>query len=168
MTNATAPLITMVLLLASCGGGAPAGDPSMPGAETRDSVVAVVTRLTDAVVAKDVDAFMALWEHSDSVVYSRDGHTFVGWNEIQAEHARAFAAAPMWSVERGAAYARSLGPTAGVVTSFQRIAVPSSPDSGGWFITTFTVEATDGVWRIVQAHGSYPKPGETPRGDQER
>lgn len=168
MTNIAAPLFTTVILLAGCTGGAPAADQPMTGIGSRDSVVAVVARLTDAVIAKDVDAFMALWEQSDSVVYSRHGHTFVGWDEIRAEHARAFAVAPMWSVETGAVRARSLGPTAGVVTSFQRISVPSSPDPGAWFITTFTVEAADGVWRIVQAHGSYTTSGETPRGDPDR
>lgn len=168
MTNAAVPLLTMVMLLAGCGGGVSAGDPPISGAESRDSVVAVVARLTDAVVAKDIDAFMALWEHSDSVVYSRDGHTFVGWDEIRAEHERAFSVAPPWSVETGMVYARSLGPSAGVGTSFQRISSPSSPDPGNWFITTFTVAASEGVWRIVQGHGSYPPSGGSPRGNQDR
>jgi uncharacterized protein (TIGR02246 family) len=168
MTHAAARLFTMVILLASCGSGAPAGDPPNSGAESRDSVVAVVARLTDAVVARDVDAFSALWERSDSVVYSRHGHTFVGWDEIRAEHERAFSMAPPWTVETGAVYARTLGPSAGVVTSFQRISPLSSPDAGSWFITTFTVEASDGVWRIVQAHGSYPDSARTPRGDPDR
>lgn len=109
MTNAAVPLFTMVILLSGCGGGVSVGDSRLSGAESRDSVVAVVARLTDAVVAKDVDAFMTLWEHSDSVVYSRHGRTFVGWDEIRAEHERAFSVAPPWSVETGAVYARSLG-----------------------------------------------------------
>ncbi len=168
MTNTAALLFTTVTLLAGCGRGAPAGALPLSEAESRDSVVAVMSRIREAAIAKDVDAFMALWEHSDSVVYSRHGHTFVGWEEIRAEHERAFLAAEPWSAEAGAVYSRSLGPRAGVGTSFTKISLLSSPDDGAWFITTFAVQASEGTWRIVQGHGSYPPSGLTPRGEPDR
>lgn len=133
-------------------------------AESRDSVVAVLERLSQAAVAKDIDAFMQLWERSDSVVYSRHGQTFVGWEEIRAEHERAFSGPEPWSAESGSVYARSLGSSAGVGTSFTRL---SSPEATSWFIVTATAQLSEGVWRIVQAHGSYPPAGVSPRGEAE-
>lgn len=165
MSRLATLLFPALTVLAACSPEAERGMLPESDAESRDGAVAVAERLTAAAIAKDVEAFMTLWERSDSVVYSRHGRTFVGWEEIRAEHARAFSGPEPWSSEAGAVYARSLGPNAGVVTSFTRL---SDPEESNWFIITATVQRAEGAWRIVQAHGSYPPPGVTPRGEVER
>ena len=158
-------LFVLATLLLACDREVRIADRSAGEAASRDSVIAVVERLRHAAIEKNVDEFMALWERSDSVVYSRHGRTFVGWEEIWAEHDRAFSGTDRWTAEAGAVYAHSLGPNAGVGTSFTRL---SSLEESNWFITTLTVRASGGAWRIVQGHASYPPTGVTPVGEAER
>ena len=165
MTKAALRLLMMASVLTGCGQGTAAVDQPLATADSRDSVLAVTERLTRAAISKDVDAFMQLWEQSDSVVYSRHGRTFVGWEEIRAEHERAFSATEPWSAEAGPVYVHSLSTNAGVGTAFTRL---SSPEASSWFITTVTVQQSGGAWRIVQAHASYAPPGVTPRGEPEQ
>lgn len=162
-----AALLTMALL--SCG---PGQSPEAVGSDevsVRDSVVALMARLSEAATRKDVDAFMALWEPSDSVVYTRSGLTFIGWDEIAANHEAAFSTPGTWRFEPVEVYPVVLGPEAATATGFNLSASygPDGEESTGWFTITIVARATELGWRVVQAHGSYPEPGHTPRGTPE-
>jgi hypothetical protein len=175
MTGPRHVMLAALPVLVACSPGSPVrGDAPLAAssaeAVARDSAVAVMDRLTSAADRKDIDAFMALWEHSDSVVYTRSGRTFVGWEEIKADHARAFSSPDRWEFVVAETHARGLGAEAGVGTAFVR--TTDHPADGaaqaGWFTITIIARATPSGWRAVQGHGSYPDAGVTPRGDPEQ
>lgn len=167
--------VLLLLLLAAC--AAPASDDAAGPAAAfdeeavRDSVTAVLTRVNAAATAKDVDAFMAEWARTDDLAYTRSGRTFLGWEEVAAEHRTAFQAPEPWRFETAESHVRALGPDAGAATIFIRTA--SGPAGGeaeewtGWFTLTAAVARTADGWKVVQAHGSYPPPGYGPRGEED-
>lgn len=162
-------LISMLAALAACGPQTPApagadvaaAPAPLSEAAVRDSVVSVFTRLNEAATRKDVDAFMALWERSDSLVYVRSGLTFLGWDAIAANHTEGFSVPNPWSFETGDVHVRVLGPDAAVGTVFTRTSRPR------WFILTAALAPTPDGWKIIQAHGSYAEDGMDPFGEPE-
>jgi len=169
MSSRRSILIPMLAILAACGPQTPApGEAEAAAAPAvfstqavRDSVVSVFTRLNEAATRKDVDAFMALWERSDSLVYARSGLTFLGWDAIAANHTEGFSVPNPWSFETGDVHVRVLGPDAAVGTVFTRTSRPR------WFLLTAALTATPDGWKIIQAHGSYAEDGMDPFGQAE-
>jgi len=174
MTRRFISALLLPLLLAACGAGPPPGGDAQPdaaGAEqgVRAEVVSLLDRLNEAATRKDVDAFMSLWERSDAVVYTRSGRTFIGWDAIAADHAAAFAGGDPWRFASAETHVRVLGPDAGAATAFVRSTAYDAAGEArqGWFTITVAARRSEDGWRIVQAHGSYPGAGTTPRGQPE-
>ena len=156
-----------LLLLSACapasppGGEEGSGSASLPPAAVREQVAAVLEGVNEAASRKDVDAFMALWERSDSLVYVRSGQAFLGWEAVRENHREGFSTPGTWSFQTGEIHVRVLGPQSGVGTAFIRTSAPR------WFLLTATVTETPSGWRIVQAHGSYAEGGRNPFGEVE-
>jgi ketosteroid isomerase-like protein len=142
-------------------------NPTFDAAMVRDSVLAVMDGINAAANAKDVAAFMQFWANSDSLIYTRSGRTFIGWDEVAANHAAAFEFPDPWHFEGTEVHLHVVGPTAAVATRFTR--TETTPAGGapehGWFTFTATVGQLPEGWRVVQAHASYPPSGMSPRGE---
>jgi uncharacterized protein (TIGR02246 family) len=174
MTRRFIAALLLPLLLAACRAGIPSGAEVQAGATgaeqgVRAEIVSLLDRLNEAATRKDVDAFMSLWERSNAVVYTRSGRTFIGWDAIAADHTTAFAGGDPWRFEAAETHVQVLGPDAGAATAFVRSTAYDADGEArhGWFTITVAARASADGWRIVQAHGSYPGAGTTPRGEPE-
>jgi len=154
-----------LLLMSGCG---PQQNQSSTYSETevRSNIGHLLANLSEAVRQKNVDDFMTLWANSDSLVYTRQGQTFVGWDEIYANHSKAFAGPDKWTTEMMEAFIEVLGPGSGVVTTFSTLAsrAADGAEQSTWFTFTAAIEKQGQSWKIVQAHSSYPPTGMSPRG----
>lgn len=135
--------------------------------EVRSNIRFVLDGMGAAAQNKDVDGFMTFWVRSDSLVYTRQGKTFLGWEEVEADAARSFPNLGDLTSEQTAAFIHVLGPSAAVATTFTFLS--SVGDDGAtvsaWFTFTATIaKLSDDRWQVVQAHSSYPESGMSPRG----
>jgi ketosteroid isomerase-like protein len=140
---------------------------SFSEAEVRSQIVSAADARGDAAIRKDVGEFMTHWAASDSTIYTRHGRSFLGWDEIYADHARQFASPGQWSYEPSELFVTVLGPEAAVATKVGRLSSlnEDGTTSSAWFVFTAAMaKQADSKWRIVQAHSSYPASGMTPRG----
>jgi len=163
----TGTLLGLAAALAGTACGAATQDTVFtPRAEIADSVDAVFGTLNAAAVERDLERFMSVWARTDSLVYSRQGRTFIGWEEVAANHRQAFdgPAAPR-TAERDTLFVTVLGSGAAVGTAFTRMSGQNADGTPteGWFIVTATLNERPEGWRIVQAHSSYAPPGARPR-----
>lgn len=160
-------VLIVVTLVIGC---APREDPAFSESEVRSSIRAVLDGIGEAAQNKNVDEFMDFWEESGSLIYTRAGKTFVGWNEIYADHAKALPNLGNLTRNESEAFVRVLGPNAGVATTFTFLSSLQEDGSAqsAWFTFTATIaRQQDQSWKVVQAHSSYPPSGMSPRGTPE-
>ena len=167
MTLLQSSLFVAAALAAGC---ASQEETSSASIEAGSQIHAVLDGMGTAVQNQDVDAFMNFWAESDSLVYTRQGRTFVGWDEVYADAAQSFPNLGQLTRTQSEVFVNVLAPTSGVATTFTFLSSQREDGSTetAWFTFTAAIaRQPDQTWRVVQAHSSYPLSGMSPRGQPE-
>ncbi len=151
------PLLAALLAATAAPFAVPSATAAETGTMTSRALDKAISAALDASAAawsrSDLDAFMALYEHSPDIVYINASGMTRGYEGIRAMYASRFAKGePMGELSIALLEVKQVGPDYAFVTGRYILKMADGKTATG--LTTLLFHAAHGQWRIVSDHTS--------------